>query len=136
MAEPAAWRSLLTADLRGWRMAGLGGFHAIADGTIESYGGPGLLWYAAATFDDFVVELDWRLIHPDDNSGLFLRIPPLADDIQLAIDQGYEVQIDDRAYDPDAQTTDSALHRTGASTGWRRRLSCSRRRSEAGNGSA
>jgi hypothetical protein len=106
--------SLLTGDLSGWRMAGQGGFHAIADGVIESHGGPGLLWYAAATFDDFVVELDWRLTQPDDNSGLFLRIPPLADDIQPAIDQGYEVQIDDRAYDPEAGATGSALHRTGA----------------------
>jgi hypothetical protein len=109
-----AWRDLLTSDLAGWTMAGDGGFRALADGVIESCGGSGLLWYAAEAFDDFVIETEWRLTHADDNSGLFLRIPPLTHDIAPAIDHGYEVQIDDRGFDPERQQENSALHRSGA----------------------
>ncbi len=33
---------------------------------------------------------------------------------KLAVDQGYEIQIDDRGYDPNTNTTGSPLHMTGA----------------------
>ena len=109
-----SWRSLLAAGLPGWRMAGEGGFRQIQDGVIESHGGPGLLWFAAEPFEDIVLRAVWRIARPEDNSGIFLRCPALDEGYQGAIDRGYEVQIDDRAYDPERQVFGSALHRTGA----------------------
>jgi 3-keto-disaccharide hydrolase len=108
------FRSLLTPDLRGWRMAGRGRFCVTEQGLFESEGGRGLLWYADEAFDDFILEVRWRATGPEDNSGVFLRAPPLADDPAPAIAQGYEVQIDDRGVDPDGGRLDSPLHRTGA----------------------
>jgi hypothetical protein len=105
---------LLTQDLSGWRMAGRGGFRWAADGILESHGGSGLLWYAAQAFDDCVIEVSWRLSALEDNSGVFLRIPPLSDDIGPAIERGYEIQIDDRGVDRPGGRMGSPLHLTGA----------------------
>jgi len=107
------YRSLLTPDLAGWRMAGSGGFKPSESG-MESYGGPGLLWFAEQEFENFVLRVRWRLTNPHDNSGVFIRIPPLDADVQPAIRDGYEVQIDDRGLDPATGLLDSALHLTGA----------------------
>jgi hypothetical protein len=107
------YKPLLTPELTGWRMAGAGGF-AAHDDVIESYGGPGILWYGEGVFEDFVLCVEWRLTDSNDNSGVFLRIPPLAGDIQPAIAEGYEIQIDDRGIDPATGRLDSPLHRTGA----------------------
>ncbi|MBV8538318.1 MAG: DUF1080 domain-containing protein [Alphaproteobacteria bacterium] len=107
------YRSLLTPGLAGWRMAGSGGFK-LSEAGIESYGGPGLLWFAEQEFGDFVLRVRWRLTNPHDNSGVFIRIPPLTDGVQPAILEGYEIQIDDRGVDPQTEEFDSALHLTGA----------------------
>src|SRR5437763_5860919 len=80
-AHPKAWKvrhrpsdNLLTpVHLPGWRMAGGGGFRAVSDGVIESFGGPGLFWYANDVFDNFVLTIEWRLNSLHDNSGVFLR---------------------------------------------------------------
>jgi hypothetical protein len=105
--------------LTDWQMAGAGQFHVIAGEVLESEGGPGVLWYTRAAFADFVLCVDWRLSSPEDNSGVYLRFPPLGrddpeHDWQLADRQGYEVQIDDRGYDPEMQSFNSPLHLTGA----------------------
>jgi hypothetical protein len=105
---------LLTSDHAGWRMAGPGGFCRLPDGIVESYGGPGLFWYAHETFEDFELSVAWRITRPDDNSGVFLRFPPLSDSPQPAIERGYEVQIDDRGLDPKRNVFGSAFHLTGA----------------------
>jgi hypothetical protein len=112
-------RRLLSPDLVGWHMAGQGSVRWRADGVpeagvLEIEGGPGLLWYAGEAFGDFVLEVAWRILRRDDNSGVFLRCPPLGTDPQPAIEQGYEVQIDDRGFDPQAQRENSPLHLTGA----------------------
>ena len=107
-------KRLLTSDLAGWRMAGPGGFHRLSNGILESYGGPGIFWYAHEMFEDFVLSVAWRITHPDDNSGVFLRVPPLSESPQPAIDRGYEVQIDDRGLDPKRNVFGSAFHLTGA----------------------
>jgi hypothetical protein len=107
-------RELLQPGLAGWRMAGPGGFRMIADGVVESYGGPGVFWYANETFENFVLTIEWRLGRLEDNSGVFLRCPPLTDSPQPAIERGYEVQIDDRGVDPDKNSLASPLHLTGA----------------------
>jgi Domain of Unknown Function (DUF1080) len=107
-------RPLLRSDLAGWRMAGVGGFRQLEDGAVESCGGPGLFWYAHEVFEDFTLSVEWRISKPEDNSGVFLRFPPLTDSPQPAIERGYEVQIDDRGFDPKRQILGSALHLTGA----------------------
>ncbi|NOJ40016.1 3-keto-disaccharide hydrolase [Bradyrhizobium australiense] len=111
MSKP---RNLLAASrLTHWRMAGPGGFRNV-EGVIESFGGPGLFWYAEEAFDDLVLSVEWRLSSLEDNSGVFLRCPPLADSPQPAIERGYEVQIDDRGLDPEKKLLGSPLHLTGA----------------------
>jgi hypothetical protein len=107
--------SLLTPGMEGWRMAGPGGFRRTGEGdAIESFGGTGLLWHAASVFEDFWLRAEWRITRIEDNSGIFLRCPPLGDDPQPAIERGYEVQIDDRGLDPETGRLGNALHLTGA----------------------
>jgi hypothetical protein len=103
----------LLADLGGWRRAGEGCFVAEGDG-VRSDGGPGLFWYARRDFADFALQVEWRSHAITDNSGVFIRTPPLDADWRPAVDQGYEIQIDDRGYDPATERTGSALHLTGA----------------------
>src|SRR5690606_10008554 len=88
------FHSLLSEDLSGWKMAGRGGFRPVSNGAIESHGGPGLLWYEAQMYENFILKVEWRTMRGDDNSGVFIRCPPLADDPQPAIERGYEIQID------------------------------------------
>jgi 3-keto-disaccharide hydrolase/GMC oxidoreductase len=111
--------SLLTPALDGWQMAGFGRFNVIGNGTVESEGGIGLLWYTKEEFGDFSLKVQWRSINIFDNSGVFIRFPALgntdpANDWKLAVDQGYEIQIDDTGYDPATNTTGSPLHMTGS----------------------
>ena len=111
--------SLLNGTLDGWQMAGSGRFNVVGSNTVESEGGIGLLWYTKEEFADFLLMVQWRSINLFDNPGVFLRFPKLgnqnlAEDWKLAVDQGYEVQIDDRGFDPNTNTTGSPLHMTGA----------------------
>jgi hypothetical protein len=96
-------------DLRGWRMAGPGGFHSLGEGVFESQGGMGLLWYSRRTYGDFVLRVDWMATSPEDNSGVFVRFPDPGDDPWVAVHHGYEIQIDDRP---------SSTYRTGAIYGF------------------
>ncbi|TXS32913.1 DUF1080 domain-containing protein [Streptomyces sp. adm13(2018)] len=92
----------------GWSQAGPGGF-ALADGTLTSRGGLGMLWYSAREFTgDYSVKLDWKA-PGDDNSGVFLGFPA-SDDPWSAVNNGYEIQID---------ATDSADRTTGAVYGFK-----------------
>lgn len=113
MAATAARFDPAPIDLSGWRIAGDGGFKPNG-GIIESYGGPGILWYEPAEFRDFILRIEWRVQAAEDNSGVFVRIPPLGETVQRAIDEGYEIQIDERGVDPDSGRTGSARHATGA----------------------
>jgi hypothetical protein len=114
-----SFTSLFHGTLIDWQMAGTGRFNIVGGAIMESEGGPGILWYTRAAFADFVLGVDWRLSSPEDNSGVYVRFPPLgrddpAHDWQVADRQGYEVQIDDRGYDPEQQSFSSPLHLTGA----------------------
>jgi hypothetical protein len=87
-------------------MAGFGGFIELGANIIETVDGIGLLWYTKQQFTNFVLRVDWRASFPDDNSGVFIRFLPLgstdpAKDCKLAVDQGYEIQIDDIGKNPD-----------------------------------
>ena len=120
MQQPASDAvSLITANLDGWQMAGSGRFNVIGQGLIESEGGIGLLWYTKQEFSDFQLTVQWRSINPTDNSGVFIRFPALGSnnpgqDWRLAVDQGYEIQIDDTGFNPDTNRTGDMLHITGA----------------------
>jgi hypothetical protein len=105
--------------LEDWRLAGFGAYRRAGPSTVEAEGGPGILWYTREAFQDFVLLVAWRTAALEDNSGVFLRIPPLgqsdpARDWQPAVEQGYEVQIDDRGVDPGTQALGSPLHLSGA----------------------
>lgn len=118
MDETGFVELLGVGSLRSWRMAGEGAFRQRDEG-LESEGGPGIYWYAAREFADFVLRVEWRVTTAEDNSGVFVRIPALgqsdpASDWQPAVEQGYEIQIDERGIDPATSTADSPLHRTGA----------------------
>ncbi|MFD3533296.1 lectin [Streptomyces sp. NPDC058664] len=92
----------------GWKQAGPGGF-ALADGTLTSQGGLGMLWYNAKEFTgDYSLKLDWKAAG-DDNSGIFIGFPA-SDDPWSAVNNGYEIQID---------ATDAADRTTGAVYGFR-----------------
>jgi choline dehydrogenase-like flavoprotein len=113
--------SLGSGGLIGWQMAGVGGFLELGTNIVESFGGIGLLWYTKQQFADFVLRLDWRASAPDDNSGVFIRFPALGttdpiNDWKLAVDQGYEIQIDDTGKNPDVtpNTFRDLLHITGS----------------------
>jgi hypothetical protein len=105
--------------LAGWQMAGHGGFIELGGGIIESVGGIGLLWYTKEQFEDFILRVDFRLSSGNDNSGVFIRIPALgkgdpANDWKPAVTEGYEVQIDNSGFNPDSNSFDDPLHKTGA----------------------
>ncbi|MFF3598126.1 lectin [Kitasatospora indigofera] len=86
----------------GWKQAGPGSF-TLADRTLTSQGGLGMLWYAAKEFGSYSLKADWRLTG-DDNSGVFVGFPA-SDDPWSAVNNGYEIQID---------ATDSADRTTGS----------------------
>ncbi|MBQ1094292.1 ThuA domain-containing protein [Streptomyces sp. B93] len=87
----------------GWSQAGPGGF-TLADGTLTSHGGLGMLWYSAKEFaGDYSLKLDWKM-SGDDNSGVFVGFPASSDPWS-AVNNGYEIQID--ATDSPDRTTGS-----------------------------
>ena len=117
-AEPG-FAPLGSGGLVGWQMAGNGGFQELGGNIIESVGGIGLLWFTKEQFDDFILRVDFRLSWPNDNSGIFIRFPAPgsgdpANDWKPATTQGYEIQIDNTGFNPDTNTFNDPLHKTGA----------------------
>jgi hypothetical protein len=93
-----------------WRMAGPGEFVLVEyDKSLRSEGGMGLLWYTEKKYKDFVLKVDWKASSINDNSGVFVRFSNPDNDPMIAVNTGYEIQIDDMAA-PDG----NPLHKTGA----------------------
>ena len=93
--------------LDGWKMAGNGRFIIVeSDAALQSEGGMGLLWYSENKYKNFIFKLEWKVSDEGDNSGVFVRFPDPDDNPNVAVREGYEIQIDDRAGDP--------IHQTGA----------------------
>jgi hypothetical protein len=93
--------------LDGWKMAGNGKFMIVeSDAALQSEGGMGLLWYSENKYKNFIFKLEWKVSDEGDNSGVFVRFPDPDDNPNVAVREGYEIQIDDRAGDP--------IHQTGA----------------------
>src|SRR5919197_1488724 len=93
-----------------WHMAGPGKFVFVEyDNALQSEGGMGLLWYTKRKYNDFVLKVDWKVSRRNDNSGVFIRFSNPDNDSMIAVNTGYEIQIDDMAM-PDG----NPLHKTGA----------------------
>lgn len=118
-----------------WLMAGDGSFKIVGRSLVAQPGnGIGLLYYAAEQFDDFTLRLDFCLPHPrgnsNDNSGVFVRFrDPRKSELPgtpgpdvpgnkatVAVDTGYEIQIDDEARGDTRKNEPDGLlfNRTGA----------------------
>nr|WP_063818085.1 ThuA domain-containing protein [Herbidospora sakaeratensis] len=89
-------------SLNQWRQAGPGGF-TLANGTLTSFGGMGLLWYPVSTFADYSLKLDW-MMPGDDNGGVFIGFPDPNGDPWRPVDTGHEIQIDATDADPTRTT--------------------------------
>jgi hypothetical protein len=97
-------------SIDGWCMAGPGKFALVEyDKSLQSQGGMGLLWYTKKKYKDFVLRIDWKVSRTNDNSGVFVRFSNPYNDPLIAVNSGYEIQIDDMAM-PDG----NPLHKTGA----------------------
>nr|WP_296069761.1 ThuA domain-containing protein [uncultured Actinoplanes sp.] len=97
------YTALYNGSTTGWSQAGPGSF-SNSDATLSSVGGMGLLWYNAKQFTSYSLKADWRLTG-DSNSGIFVGFPNPGNDPWVAVNQGYEVQID--ATDAPDRTTGS-----------------------------
>ncbi len=86
------YTALYNGSTTGWSQSGPGGF-TNSDATLSSTGGLGLLWYSAKQFTSYSLKADWRLTG-DSNSGVFVGFPNPGADPYVAVNQGYEVQID------------------------------------------
>ncbi|WP_116047409.1 ThuA domain-containing protein [Amycolatopsis palatopharyngis] len=91
------------ASMDGWRQAGPGSFDHQSDCSIRSVGGMGLYLYEQE-FGAYSLKLDWKMAG-DDNSGIFVGFPDPGNDPWVAVNQGYEIQID--ATDAPDRTTGS-----------------------------
>ncbi|MFG6503381.1 family 16 glycoside hydrolase [Microbacterium sp. P05] len=80
-------------SLDAWRMAGPGGFGRQDDCSIRGEGGLGLLWNRTAELTEYSLKLDWKLI-ADHNGGVFVGFPNPGTDPWIAVNQGYEIQVD------------------------------------------
>ncbi|MBB5906356.1 ThuA domain-containing protein [Actinoalloteichus hymeniacidonis] len=112
-APEEGYRSLFdgTQDsLDAWNQAGPGEFVLQDDCTILSTGGMGLLWHGEE-LGSYSLKADWKM-EGDDNSGIFVGFPDPGDDPWVAVDQGYEIQID--ATDEDDRTTGAIYTFQGA----------------------
>ena len=82
------------ASFARWAQAGPGRFELQADCTLKTAGGLGLLWYDDEPFDSpLTLKVEW-MIPGDANSGVFVGFPAVGNDPFVAVNQGYEIQID------------------------------------------
>jgi 3-keto-disaccharide hydrolase len=94
-ARNGHWIELFNGkDMDGWRQAGPGNF-TVEDGALTTHGGMGMLWYEGRKFRDFTLEVEWKVNHQCNNSGIFVRFPERSDDPMYAVNNGYEIQIFD-----------------------------------------
>ena len=90
------------ASTEDWQMAGPGSISRASDCTLFTEGGLGLLWHTTPIDHPYSLKLDWKMAG-DDNSGVFVGFPDPGTDPWVAVDHGYEIQID-ATDDPDSTT--------------------------------
>jgi hypothetical protein len=76
----------------GWMQVGTGSFK-VADGIARSSGGPGVWYFFARSFNDFVLRLEFRRQKLGSDSGIFVRIPRAEGDAAAVVRDSYEIQI-------------------------------------------
>jgi choline dehydrogenase-like flavoprotein len=83
---------------------------------LETMGWYGLYWYIKEPFVNFILSVDWRVSRREENSGIYIRVPPptVANALQQADLLGHEIQIDPRGYDSATNTEGHPLQITGA----------------------
>ena len=88
------WQQLFNgADLNGWEQVGPGQF-VVENGLLKTVDGMGMILYPAEKFNDAVIRVVYMVKDKDCNSGVFIRIPEKPSDEWVAVNTGYEVQID------------------------------------------
>ncbi|WP_166851004.1 family 16 glycoside hydrolase [Isoptericola sp. BMS4] len=81
------------ASFGDWRLAGAGSFGRQDDCVLRSDGGMGLLWHTDGLEGSYSLKLDWKLVK-DDNGGVFVGFPDPGNDPWVAVNEGYEIQVD------------------------------------------
>jgi hypothetical protein len=93
----AEWKQLFNGkDLSGWKHVGPGGM-TVEDGLIRTHGGMGLLYWTGGKLGNCRIRVVYRMLHQNDNSGVFIRIPVEPREAWMPVNYGYEVQIDNIA---------------------------------------
>jgi hypothetical protein len=88
------WRQLFNGkDLSGWEQVGPGKF-VVENGQLKTEGGMGMIYYPAEKFGNVVIRAVYTVKDNDANSGVFIRLPERSSDPWVAVNKGYEVQID------------------------------------------
>jgi hypothetical protein len=92
--QDGKWRQLYNGkDLTGWQQVGPGEF-VVEDGLLKTVGGMGMILYPAEKFSNVIIRVVYMVKDNDCNSGVFIRIPEKPADEWVAVNTGYEVQID------------------------------------------
>jgi hypothetical protein len=88
------WRQLFNGkDLSGWEQVGPGEF-IVENGLLKTVGGMGMIYYPAEKFGKVIIKVVYNVKDNDCNSGVFIRLPEKTSDPWVAVNTGYEVQID------------------------------------------
>ncbi|MEO8428622.1 MAG: DUF1080 domain-containing protein [Verrucomicrobiota bacterium] len=98
------WRALFDGKgTQGWEMVGPGELK-LENGELVTCGGMGMLWYSKEKLGNCEIRVVFKLSRPDDNSGVFIRIPERPQTPWDGVNKGHEIQIDN---------TENEWHRTG-----------------------
>lgn len=93
-AKTGEWKQLFNGkDLTGWEQIGPGKF-IVENGTMKSEGGMGLLLYPSEKFSNCMIRVMYTVQDNNTNSGVYIRLPEKPKDPWEAVNNGYEVQID------------------------------------------
>ena len=93
-SQEGKWRKLFNGrDLSGWEQVGPGEF-VVEDGLLKTVGGMGMILYPGEKFADVTIRVVYKVKDNDCNSGVFIRLPEKPADEWVAVNTGYEVQID------------------------------------------
>lgn len=94
-SQTEKWIDLFNGrDMQDWRLVGKGYFK-VEDGALVSHGGMGMLEYDGRKFRDFELRVEFKVAAKCANSGVYVRFPEKKDDPWYAVNNGYEIQIDD-----------------------------------------
>ena len=98
-ARSQEWKQIFNGkDLTGWKQVGPGHFE-VENGMLKPIGGMGLLYYTGGKIKNSVIRVVFKVTKPDDNSGVFIRIPLEPREEWMPVNYGYETQIYDAGDD-------------------------------------